>query len=290
MTVPVTTPSYSPPEPFVGNQQYYAQYFTEIMSAINTEEDALSITKTMWYRYLAVDSREEIGYNPTETALIDYALNYKDYVLDIRNAYEKAGGLFETWKIELKDWLGSRGKDFDYETWLHAEATLGELNNLFDRDIEELRFVDVVALDYFYVSIAPGYVEKDGANPSMTDEFTITVEAWVFGTGGTVPEGGFNKLEGTQSYKVVDSEPEQEDCYTDQIVVAVKDTAFNGIIDITTLLNDIEGISLYKVGGWDKKITLASGVGSVEGVRYKTDDNSDLDSGGVILVQGGYTE
>jgi hypothetical protein len=137
---------------------------------------------------------------------------------------------------------------------------------------------------YLYVHIEPCFVETDGSDDTQTESFTIYVEAWNPGSGGTTPEGGVNKKEGTQSYKIEDGKPVLETCYTDQVEEATKDDTFNSIVNISTLFSDIDGISLYKEG-WDGTVELTNGSGNVSGVRYKTDDGSELTDGGQIIIR-----
>lgn len=138
---------------------------------------------------------------------------------------------------------------------------------------------------YLDVDISPAYVEKDAGNPDQTDPFDIYIEAWNRGKGGNVPAGGINKLEGTQSYRVIANEPELEVCFTNQTIEATQNIVFNGTVDISTLFSDISGISLYK-SGWDGTVTITNGAGNVTGVVYKTDGGGDLDDAGQILVEG----
>ena len=145
---------------------------------------------------------------------------------------------------------------------------------------------------YLHVRIAPAYVESH--NTDKTDPFTIYVQVYDYGIGGTTPEGGVNKKEGTQSYKIVDGKPALEKCYTDQVEQATKDSTFNGIVNISTLFSDIDGISLYKenpdgtLEKWDGILELTNGYGDTSDIgkiRYKTNDGSELTGSGRILPQ-----
>lgn len=176
MSIPSQDYTYTAPVPFVRPADavldYYDQYFTEAMVHINTEETALAIPNTTWYRYY-----EDAGgfqrqvftpHNPVQDAdLLGFYPWWKNYILDMREAFTKTNGLLDTWGITLQEWLEDY-KCFGYATWLHNEAALGEDGDLYDRDLEEVRLMSIAR---YFVVAAPATIEIGVA-------FEVTITAY----------------------------------------------------------------------------------------------------------------
>lgn len=153
MGIPAQDYNYTAPVPFVRPADevldYYDQHFTEAMVHINEEEAALSIAETTWYRYY-----EDAGgfqrqvftpHNPAQAAdLIGFYPWWKNYILDMREAFTKANGLLDTWGITLQEWLEDC-KGYGYATWLHDTAALGTDGDLYDRDLDEVRLAPIAS-------------------------------------------------------------------------------------------------------------------------------------------------
>lgn len=192
------------------------------------------------------------------------------------------GETTKEWKLEDKviDIPDYAEGDFsNIEFVLAYKGTLGQEGAVVGKVFNEF-----VANKYLHVRVVPNYVETDKDDDTQTAPFTIYVQVYNYGSGGTTPQGGVDKKGNTQSYKMVGGEPVLETCYTDQVEEATKSDTFKGIVKISTLFSDISAISLYKEG-WDGTVEITNGSGNVSGVWYKTDDGRKLTDGGQIIIQ-----
>jgi len=181
-----------------------------------------------------------------------------------------------------------------------AESRAGYSSNMFvDKATGRLWcFGSKGILDrYFDVILDPAdCLRRDPNNPSMTNPFTVTVEVWRSGRSdeediGTDPWYYVNKKEGTQSWSE-DDWRDFETCVDDQDPEATRDEDFNGIANIAACDAYQDYISLYKAE-WDGTLEIVNGTGSVENVRYKTDDDTDLNligSGAILFVGAEYND